>query len=428
MTIRRQPSDFRVIELLDPATRARIGNARTPDRTHAVYELEKTSLTTPDAVGLLAKALGGRTGQAAYAGLKDKHASTLQHVSLPIATAGGAKMRVEGSSWHANLLGWIDAPIDASAILGNRFQIVVRDLTNEAAKLMTRRRELLSGSSAGDTLVVVNYFGAQRFGSARHGQGFLALPLIRGEFEHALKLAIGTPARKDSGKTREFTRMCATRWGEWIALAEQLPRCPERRAVESLASDVRSGRLPDFRAAFGALPAFTQQISVEAFQSQLWNEMARRLAERIVVEGSRHATEAALSDPNRHRYKPPAAMTGDDEFGLMVFPPHALIEPKWLEVVVPLLGPKTVPVAPWDSACAEVLAVHGLAMAELRIPGLRRPFFGEADRALLVEAAGFSLSAAERDEFSKSGRIKRIAQFDLPRGAYATVVLRALGQ
>ncbi|MBY0311652.1 MAG: tRNA pseudouridine(13) synthase TruD [Phycisphaerales bacterium] len=428
MTIRRQPSDFRVIELLDPATRARIGDARTSDRVHAVYELEKTSLTTPDAVGLLAKSLGSRAGQAGYAGLKDKHASTLQHVSLPIASAGAAKSRVEGVSWRAKFLGWMDAPIDASGIVGNRFQIVVRDLTHEAAKQMTRRRELLSGSASGDTLVVVNYFGAQRFGSARHGQGFLALPLIRGDFEQALKLAIGTPARKDSGKTREFTRGCASQWGAWVALAEQLPRCPERRAVESLANDVRGGRMPDFRAAFAALPAFTQQISVEAFQSQLWNEMARRLAERIWKEGAESATAAAMRDPTRDRYKPPAALTAEDDFGAMVFPPHALIEAKWLEVKVPLLGPNTVATAPWDVACAEVLAEHGVAMADLRIPGLRRPFFGEADRALFVQAAGFSLSSPEPDEFSKSGRVMRIAQFDLPRGAYATVVLRALGQ
>lgn len=428
MTIRRQPSDFRVIELLDPAMRARIAGERASDRMHAVYELEKTSLTTPDAAAMLAKSLGVRAGQAAYAGLKDKHASTLQHVSLPIPSAAAAKARAEAPSWRAALIGWTDAPIDASAIIGNRFHIVVRDLTLDASRQMTRRHQLLSASGSGDEVLVVNYFGAQRFGSARHGQGFLALPLIRGEFEQALKLAIGTPARKDSGKTREFTRACATHWGDWTGLAERLPRCPERGAVESLASDVKSGRVPDFRAAFAALPAFTQQISVEAFQSQLWNDMARLLADRITGEGVQSATEAALRDPTQHRYKPPAALSAADDFGPMVFPPRSLVESKWLDVSVPLFGPKTVPMEPWAGECAAVLLNHGLTMGDLRIPGLRRPFFGEADRALFVRATGFTLSDQEPDEMSRPGRFKRAIQFDLPRGAYATVVLRALGQ
>ncbi len=431
MTIRRQPTDFRVIEQLHGDARARIAPARSSSTPHAVYLLDKTSKTTPEAAAMLAGALGTRSGQVAYAGLKDKHASTSQHVSIPLDSSARARPEVLLPGLTARLLGWIDAPLSSEHITGNRFEIVIRDLSQEAARQIAHRADRLRPTPDADELLIVNYFGAQRFGSARHGEGFVALPLIRGDFEQALKLTIATPARKDSGKTRQFTRLCASKWGSWPELAHTLPRCPERRAIESLATDVQAGRSPDFRAAFAQLPPFTQQMCVEAFQSLLWNACARRLAEFIATEVTKHAVANALQARGENaptRFKPPEPLSADDDYGLMVFPPAPFIDPRWTELVIPLLGPKTALVAPWGQAAAETLAEHGIAAGDLRIPGLRRPFFGEADRPLFVRATRFAMSPIEPDELSRPGRQKRSLAFDLPRGAYATVVLRSLGQ
>jgi tRNA(Glu) U13 pseudouridine synthase TruD len=61
------------------------------------------------------------------------------------------------------------------------------------------------------------------------------------------------------------------------------------------------------------------------------------------------------------------------------------------------------------------------------VPGLRRPDFGEAPRGLFAEAAGFALDPPTADELF-ADRLRRSVRFELPRGAYATVLLRALGQ
>jgi tRNA(Glu) U13 pseudouridine synthase TruD len=45
-----------------------------------------------------------------------------------------------------------------------------------------------------------------------------------------------------------------------------------------------------------------------------------------------------------------------------------------------------------------------------------------------VTAQGFEMTGREPDEMSGGKRFKRTARFSLPRGAYATVVLRGLGQ
>lgn len=413
MTIRRQPSDFMVEEQPAPGFLDSLRNRPGRDAPHAVYALAKSSIATPDAAGFLARELRVRQGQVAYAGLKDKHAETRQLVSVP-ATRRPAE-RVEGRGWSAELLGFTGQPMTAECIAGNRFRIVVRDLTRERARTMERRAAALRPHDEPGSLLVVNYFGDQRFGSARHGQGWVARHLIRGEFEQALRLAIGTPSRKDAGRTRRITRACATAWGHWSDLVAQLPRCPERAAFEVLASG------GSFRDAFAALPYFTQAMSVEAYQSYLWNQAARLLARQIADETPPTESGGTI------RIRGPRLLRSDDPFGEMLFPVAASVGERWRTLILPLLSRRTRLEDPWSQAAATVLAEQGLTLDGLRIPGLRRPFFGEAPRPLFVHAEGFALSRAEADELTP-GRLRVTVSFDLSRGAYATVVLRALGE
>lgn len=414
MTIRRIPDDFVVREVLTEAYRSRIRLAPA-HAAIALYELEKRSLTTPDACFCLAKAVGVKSGMVESAGLKDRHARTWQHVTVRFSDASRAAVapgRVDGSlgggvsAWSAVRAGWVDGPIAATAIDRNRFEIVVRDLSRDSSAEMDRRAGALirqEGVDAG-ALLVVNYFGDQRFGSARHGEGWAAKHLIRGEFEQAVRLLIGTPARKDSGRKRTFTRVLAARWGEWSSLATDLPPCPERRAIEVLA---RGGA---FREAFDALPNFTKTMAIEAYQSFLWNATARRLVTMLGANENGSLLHAA------------------DDFGEMLFPQARQVDRAWREVDVPMLEPEAVLHAPAADAARTVMAEEGIGLEDLRVPGLRRPAFGAAARSLFMSAAAFELGGAEPDDLGGGKRLKRRVNFDLPRGAYATVVLRALGQ
>lgn len=421
MTIRRQPEDFVVGERLLPACRSGFTASWSRGTPHAVFELTKTSLTTPEAIQRLARELSVRHADVSYAGLKDRHARTTQHVSIEVPRAERAAVMpraVEGRGWSGRLLGWSPAAISAECIEGNFFAIVVRGLSREACDEMDRRARLLtlvvprtpgtseSSSESRDrkpaSLLILNYFGDQRFGSARHGEGWVARALIKGDFDQALRLAIGTPARKDSGHTRPFTRLCAEKWGRWKELARELPPCPERAAIEALAAG------KDARDAFASLPYFLQSMCVEAYQSHLWNEAARRIARSL--GGA-------------------AVLRSSDPFGEMLFPTASAVNESWRGQDMPLLGPRTTFDGPWADAAKAALAEEGIARGDLTIPGLRRPFFGEARRPLFFEASRFDAPPPEPDELDKRpGRLKRTVSFQLPRGAYATVVLRALGQ
>lgn len=421
MTIRRVPEDFVVDEVLRDDVLKSLAAGPSSRAKFAVYRLTKRSLSTPESVKALANAIGVRAGAVSYAGLKDKYGVTTQHLTAPreskhVVFPGHAA----GEGWDATLIGWSTEEAEAAWIRRNRFRLVVRALSPSDCQEMDRRARVLSAGmggagGGGERLLLVNYFGNQRFGSARHGEGFAATQLIRGRFEEALRLLIGTPSRKDSGKRRELTRMLAKEWGSWTEVVAKSPRCAERRAVEALASG------KDFKAAFAALPHMPQQMSVEAYQSHLWNRIAQRMATSMMT--------AATNPPVNPSANPDVGVEADDPFGRLIFPSKERVGFAMRSLEVPMLAPETRLADPWRPAAEAVLSEEGITLAELRIPGLRRPAFRESWRPLFVMAERFVASTPDADEFAeKEGVLKRTLEFELPRGAYATVAARALGR
>jgi len=405
VTIRRTPQDFRVEERQTAEFHASIAAEHLPSHPFAAYTLEKISLATPDALGFIAKALKVPRETVAAAGLKDRHAVTTQVVTVDTAALRGrAPEWLETEAWRLTRLGFVPRAADSTIIARNAFTIVVRALDKWHADELVRRASLMR-DRAGDILFV-NYFGDQRFGSARHGKGFVGKALVEGEFEQALRLAIGTPARKDSGAVRSLTRALATHWGDWKTALTKFPKMPERAAIETLA---RGGNFMD---AFAALPKFTQEICIEAYQSHIWNTIARELAHAVSEATAQRAFEA------------------DDLFGTMVFPRAAAITPAFLAFPIPMPSPR----AQYHECLSEIVAgaleEEGVTLETLRIPGFARPYFGGGDRAFIATARSVSIGEPVRDEFAGGGpaNLACTISFELPRGSYATVLLRALGQ
>lgn len=403
MTIKRRPEDFLVEEILAPAAAARLSGTTGPV---VIYRLTKRGLGTIEALERLAPRLRVPLERIGYAGLKDRHALTVQHISIPYSRSGAARAPdiVEMPGWKIERVGTLDSPLSAGDISGNRFRVAVRDLSRRQCERMTEARRFLAAPAApaGRTLRFVNYFGEQRFGSARHGRGFAARRLIEGDFEEALRLLVAVSDRKDSRERKRIKRAIAAAWGDWDALAGELPRSAERAVIERLAE---SGG--DFRSGFAALPPFIRRIAVEAYQSWLWNAVARRFI-------AARCAPPLIEIPSR--------------FGDLVFPGAAAIPADLAGTLIPLFSPGTALEDPWRSSAEAVLAGEAIALGDLRIPGLRTPHFGEVSRPLFVDALEFVLGPVETDESSAGARrFKRLLRFFLPRGSYGTVLLGALG-
>ncbi|AKT40887.1 tRNA pseudouridine(13) synthase TruD [Chondromyces crocatus] len=151
--IRRAPEDFIVDEL--PAYPA------SGRGEHVFITFRKTRLNTPDAIRTLARALGSDQRTAGHAGMKDRHAITTQTASfqLPLgvdpepllAAADLPGIEVLTVARH-------DHKLKPGHLLGNRFRIIVRDVSPDG--ITTAQRHLERASTSG----VPNAFGPQRFG------------------------------------------------------------------------------------------------------------------------------------------------------------------------------------------------------------------------------------------------------------------------
>jgi tRNA pseudouridine13 synthase len=168
-TIRSTPEDF-VVEELPAYTPSGRGE-------HLFITFRKTGKNTLDVLRDLARALGVDPRSAGYAGLKDRHAVTLQTVSLPfpiarpfeesVAAIALPGVEIVSAARHDNKL-------KPGHLAGNRFRIVLRGIPAED---ITRVREkLLEVGRVG----VPNAFGPQRFGRDGHNPS-RALAWLRGE-------------------------------------------------------------------------------------------------------------------------------------------------------------------------------------------------------------------------------------------------------
>jgi tRNA pseudouridine13 synthase len=64
-----------------------------------------------------------------------------------------------------------------------------------------------------------------------------------------------------------------------------------------------------------------------------------------------------------------------------------------------------------------ILGEEGLSLEELRVTGVRKPFFSKGERPARVIPVGLTV---------EPGDDEALLRFELPRGAYATMVVKRL--
>ncbi|MHC4780086.1 MAG: tRNA pseudouridine(13) synthase TruD [Planctomycetota bacterium] len=382
MKVKQSVEDFQVEEAMD---------LRLSDEgRHSVYLLEKRSRNTLDALWDLAKAAGVQAEDISFAGLKDRHAWTKQHVSIP----AGPRDHFKGRGFRVRYLGNSDEPVNSRRMEGNAFKIVVRDLTRKQAGQFTENLQVICREG------VPNFFDEQRFGSARHGKGFIAERMVRGDFESALKLYMSTPARKDSASRKALHRMVALNWGNWSLVAGRLPAGTEKRIAEHLAISPH-----DYGGALNRIDRRRMSLFLHAWQSQLWNRTARVfLEEEEGVRGLRAVP---------YRY-------GEFLFYDALLEEH---RERLCDLSIPLLSPSP---APGDSSVQQAVE-RVLREEELDLPdlGLRGSgsFFKGGERKLLVFPRRLHVGNPQPDDRNAGRRRVQFSMF-LPRGTYATIVIK----
>lgn len=378
-TIKETPEDFLVAEipLYLPCG----------EGEHTFAEIEKRGITTLEALRRLAKALGIAERDMGYAGMKDARGVTRQTFSIPrVAPDRVLGLEVQGirvlsASLHRNKL-------KLGHLRGNRFRLRVRGVTADAVPKASAVLSVLAKRG------VPNYFGEQRYGTQGNSH-LIGAALLRGDYRGAVDALIGDAAKVTDERWR--TAIEAYRRGD---LDESLRAFPGHCRTERDLLQRLVKQPDDWEKAFRAVHPRLKKLYLSAFQSFLFDRLLDGRLDRLdeVVDGDvayKHdngacflVTDAAAEAVRAEAFE--ISPTGP-LFGCKMKEP----EGKVLELE------------------RQVLDKEGISLESfnltggLRMDGERRPL-----RVPLMEP-----TAAWDGE-------GLVLEFGLPRGSYATAVLR----
>ncbi len=215
------------------------------------YRLDKAGIGTPEAIAEILKVWNMPRRSVGYGGLKDRHATTTQTITL----FKGPQRDLQQRGFELTYLGQAAREFHAKDIQGNRFEITLRHLTPQQAQFS---QQLLPGIAAG----VPNYFDDQRFGSLGESGQFVAQPWCMGDYERALYLAIAEANPHDRPREKEQKQILRDHWHDWVQCKAQLDRSHRRSIVTYLCDHPT-----DFKRALALLRSDLRSIYMAAFKA-----------------------------------------------------------------------------------------------------------------------------------------------------------------
>ncbi len=426
MKIRVRPEDFVVREQVD----LRVSS----EGRYGVYLLHKRGWNTLDAIGAIARASGVPVEEIRYAGLKDRYSLSTQYISVPRSMNLRESLpEVAGSDLRVQHIGYSDDFVSTRNLIGNEFSVTVRSLDADEAALLRARIALVSQSG------FPNYFDDQRFGSVPAGGELLGERVVKGHLKGALRLYMTAeyPAMKAGEKERK--RSISASWGDWNVVYALCRDVVERRIVEAL---MKGGNKKNLLAAINAIPGDEMTMYFAAFQASVWNETLRdiigarlRSAARPVMAADtssasgqfaqRDATSA--DQPGQPGTASTLLVPGREApYVIPVGEESAAILEALRGVRIPTVAHKTLPADPEvETAIAAVLSARGIARSDLNIRGVHNAYLKSFYRDAVVVPGDLESDGTGPDDLYR-GRLKTTLRFSLPRGSYATMLLKAL--
>ena len=379
--IKESPDDFVVHEI--PAYEP-CGSGE-----HLYLTVEKRGITTLEAIHRIARALKVPERDVGYAGMKDAVGVTRQTLSVQRVKAEDAlALKLDGVSVisarrHGNKL-------KLGHLKGNLFKIVVRDVSADAATTAQSVLQLLLQRG------VPNYFGYQRYGALGNSH-LIGAAMLRRDWQGAVDRMIGEP---DAVRDPDWrSAIVSYQQGDPSEALRQMPRhCRSERDVLQ-----RLVAMPGaWENAFSVIHPRLKKLYLSAYQSYLFDKVVELRLETIdqVMEGDlawKHLNGACFLVEDMEAAAPRAAA-----FEITASGPMFGSRMTWPGGVVLRLEQRIL--EDQGLRCEDFDLGRGLHVAGERRP-LRVPL---GDPVCLKESDTLQL------------------EFSLPKGSYATAVLREI--
>ncbi len=251
--LRSVPEDFRVDEIPLEGK----GGTAGP---FLICRLTKTNWELQHAVKEIAKRLGISHRRIGWAGTKDRNAITRQWISIYNVSAEQVNA-VSLKDITLEVLGQSNEALALGNLVGNRFEIVIRDTDPEDLEARV--------SSVSTTIAegVPNYFGLQRFGAIRPVTHRVGEWMLRGDYEQAVLTYIAMEFPGEPPHMKEI-RSAFRQTRDPGACLHTLP--VQMNYERAMLHHLYTNR-GDYAGALQELPPKLLSMFVSAYQSYLFN-------------------------------------------------------------------------------------------------------------------------------------------------------------
>jgi len=422
--IRSAVEDFAVEEALVDGSRASIEKAAETSALHASVDrqgfllcvLVKRDWDTFIAIKNIARQLGISAERISIAGIKDAKAVTAQYITIKQGTVEDVG-RVKVKDVEIRPLGYFRDALSPYYLLGNNFCITIKAIKLTTSTITKRIAAAIQQLEAVGG--IPNFFGHQRFGTARPITHRVGKAIVKGDFEEAVMLFLAAPSAYEHPSSRQARR--------------ELQRTSDfKRALQNFPKQLRYERLMlgylvehpcDFVGAFERLPVKLQVLFVQAYQSFLFN---RFLSERLKSGFALNRAEVGDYVVSLERSGLPMVRAAKTVDAAALAETNDAIRQGKMRIALPLVGVKQrLSQGVMGQIEARILEAEDAAAEDFQIAALPELSGRGGLRAVVSPVKNFKVRSVSRatDNLEAS---QVTLEFMLLRGSYATVLLREI--
>ena len=393
---KEKPEDFYVEEIIDLDLQ--------DEGVWTVVKAKKVNWDTMNFVRVLSNVLRISQKRIHFAGTKDKKAVTVQYLAIKnLKDEEFERLKnIKIKDAEIEILGKTNKPIQLGDLIGNKFRVIIRSAKNieNIPKIYEELKE--KGTP--------NFFGLQRFGSIRFITHEVGLHILKRDYESAFWVYVAKPFEGENEEVRKIREELWNTRDAKLGLRE-LPKY--LRYERNLLQKLREGK--NEKEALLSLPENLKMMFIHAYQSYVFNcVLSKRIDEfksLKVVEKGDWVDFIEFND--YYSFREDFVKVTDYNFRRVKF----LVEKGLCSLALPLPGYQTQLDDDWTSqAVKDVLEQDGISLNDFKHEYKEFSSKGSLRVAdLLIEHTGFGYKTTSGDvEF----------EFFLPKGCYATILLR----
>ena len=366
--------------------------------------IEKIGRNTLDVVLDIAKEMKISRKRMGFAGMKDKSALTRQW--LCVANSEASELQgLEEKLYNVKVLEikQNEKKLRIGQLIGNKFRILIRNTNDPENDAETAKKILTKLEEVG----VPNYYGWQRFGKNRPNTHKVGEFLVHNNIKGAVDSYIGNPYSKEKDHIKAARQFYDD--GELEEAYESMPsgmRYEKMMLRELMKQQRKKGELDEksYKIALESLPKPLKRMFVHAYQSYLFN---KAVSERTKLGINKYIDGDIIIDNEEHLVH--EFDINDINNRIKAFEVHP---------TAPLYGTK-VPLAGAEVGELEqkVLNDEKINLEDFECP--KTPKLGSHGLRRAIRFKIWDVSAMATSEGV-------LTEFSIPKGCYATAVLREI--